>query len=253
MTTLNGLLCAGSLYIERLNATGVGQGLIGPLNTTKLEIKPTSENKPRLSKQVGTFGQAIDSVDIPGPTEIAIALDDQPTEIVELALQGTSEVLNAPAGTITAEVATLIKNRWVEFSLSNVVAAGLIVTDTGNADAVLGLGVDFEINYQMGMIKPIAGGSIEDGGDIKITATSNAYTGTRVKSGGALGTKYRVLLDGKNLANGKPIKLTIGKCSLSPSNGTDFMAGDYVSTELGGKIEIGSNGVAPYFFDEMDV
>ena len=65
MTTLNGLLCAGSLYIERLNAAGVGQGLIGPLNTTKLEIKPTSENKPRLSKQVGTFGQAIDSVDIP--------------------------------------------------------------------------------------------------------------------------------------------------------------------------------------------
>jgi len=252
MNQSQGLLCAGDFYLEKLNAQGVGEGLIGPLNTTKLEIKPTSEDKTRLSTKKATFGQAADSVTIPGPTEISIALDDQPTEVVEIALNGTSEAIDIAAGNITAEAVVLITGRWTEFSLANVVATGLVVTDTDNADAELGLGVDFEINYQLGMIKPLAGGAVEDSGNIKISATSNAIAGTRVKAGGALGTKYRIILDGQNLANGKNIKLTVGKCSLSPSNGTDFMAGDFVSTELSGQIELGAMGVAPYFFDETD-
>lgn len=252
MSESTGLLCAGDFYLEKLNAQGVGGGLIGPINTTKLEIKPTSEDKTRKSTKKADFGQTADSVTIPGATEISIALDEQPTEVVEIALNGTSEAINVGAGSITAEAVVLVKNRWTEFSLSNVVSDGLVITDTDNADAPLVVGDDIEINYQMGMVKPIAGGAVEDGGNIKITATSNAITGTRVKAGAALGTKYRVLLDGQNLANGKNVKLTVGKCTLSASNGTDFMAGDFVSTELSGQIELSAQGVAPYFFDETD-
>lgn len=252
MSNSQGLLCAGNLYIEMLTAAGVGGGLFGPINTTKLEIKPTSENKLRTSMKKETFGQTADSVTIPGATEISITLDEQPTEIVEMALAGTSEVINHEAGNIAAEVAVLVKGRWTEFSLSNVTTAGLLVTNTDDTDAELGLGVDYEINYQLGMIKPIAGGAVEDGGNVKITAASNAYTGTRVKAGIALGTKYRVILDGENLVNGKSIKLTVGKCSLAPNNGLDFMSSDYVSTELTGQVEIPQDGIAPYFFDEVD-
>lgn len=253
MNTSQGLLCSGDFYLERLSAQGVGQGLIGPLNTTKLEIKPTSEDKTRNSTKKSTFGQALDSVQIPGPTEIAITLDDQPADILEMALQGVSEIINVDAGTITAESVTLIKGRWVEFSLRNVTSTGLVITDSSNADAPLVVGDDVEINYQMGMIKPIVGGAVEDGGDVKITASSNAYTGTRIKGGTTSNLKYRVILDGENLVNGKAVKLTVGKCSLMPNNGTDFMAGEFVSTELTGKIEIVDTAIPSYILDELSL
>lgn len=248
-----GLLLSGDFYIEPLDASGNGEGLFGPLNTTKLEIKPTSEEKTRTSKKKATFGQAADTVEVPGPTEVSVAIDDQPGEVLSMALQGTSEDINVAAGNITAEEVTLIAGRWVEFSLSNVTTEGLTITDSSNADAELVIGDDVEVNYQLGMVKPVVGGAVEGGGAIKITAASNAYTGTRVKGGTASNRKYRLLLEGENLANGKKVKLAVGKCSLMPSNGTDLMAGEYVSTELTGKVEIVDSAVAPYILEEVDV
>lgn len=250
---MNGILCAGDMYLERIADNGAGLGLIGPLNTTKLEIKPTSESKSRKSTKQASYGQLLDDVIIPGATEITIAIDDQPSEVVEMALQGEAEPINQGAGDLTAVAVTLLAGRWTELPNSNLVSLAASVTDSSNADAPLDIGADVEINWADGLIRPVVGGAIENGGPVKVTASFNALKGTRVKGGLASSNRYRLVLKGKNLANRKPIRLNVPLCTLSPSNGTDFMAADYVSTELTGKVILVSENAVPYSYEEHEV
>ena len=63
--TDKGLLLAGDVYIAEIN-NGVKGPLIGPINVNEITVTPpTTEEKSRISKKRSTFGQALDSVQLP--------------------------------------------------------------------------------------------------------------------------------------------------------------------------------------------
>jgi hypothetical protein len=115
----------------------------------------------------------------------------------------------------------------------------------------LALGTDVEMNYAAGLIRALPDGAMAAGGDITITATYLAVTGTRIKGGVRSQLKAKIKLDGTNLTNGKSIKLDIPQASLSPTSEIDFMASEFVSGSLGGTINLVQGKAEPFTYDEM--
>ena len=118
---MSGLLVAGNFFVDRLNAQGQSTGIIGPINTTKLAIKTDADEKVRGSKKKDSYGQALSVVKIAKPVEVEWSFDDQPAELIAMALLGDTQVLNTGSGTLTDEAVTLPDNqRWIQIGRAHV-------------------------------------------------------------------------------------------------------------------------------------
>jgi len=246
---MSGLLLAGDVYIDLLDSTNQSTGLIGPINTQKLTIKNEAESKSRTSKKKGSYGQSLDTVTIPKPVEIEMEFDDQPSELIAALLMGESVALNTGAGSLTdADITLPANNLWADIGKHNIEEAGLVVKQGAT---VLTLGTDYEINYAAGLIRALSGGAVAAGGAVTISCTYLATSGTRIKGGVRSQLKARIKVDGKNLANGKNVKLDIPQASLSPTSEIDFMASEFVSGSLGGTINLVPGATEPFTYDEV--
>lgn len=245
----NGILLSGNVFLDLLTDAGVSTGLIGPINTIKLAIKANSESKDRNSTKKEGFGNALDSIPIPAPTEVTFEFDDQPSDLLAALFLGEQSTLTSAAGTLTAADFILpAKQRWVELGQVNFTDVGLIVTDGTDP---LALNTDYVIDYAAGLIRAVAGGAMDTGGAIKVTASYQAVTGTRITGGTKSQIKARIMLDGKNLANGKTIKLDIPQTVLKSDTEIDFMNSEFVTGSLSGKIILATGQTEPYIYTEI--
>ena len=105
MTTARGFLGAGDLYISRYD-TGTLAFLPyqGPYESTKFQIKATTKLVEMTSRSRDGYGQLVESVPLPQPTEFEIALAEVNKESLTLALLGTQASLTQSSGTATDEV-----------------------------------------------------------------------------------------------------------------------------------------------------
>lgn len=246
----DGYLIAGNVFVQRLNKQGQPDGgAIGPINTTKLAIKVESESKQRTSSRKADYGQVLDDVRIPKPTVINWAFDDQPTELVAMALMGEVVTINDASGALTDHAITLpADQKWVEVGQKNFTAAGLMVKQ-GATELVLN--TDYEFNYALGLIRAVKGGKVDAGGAVTFTGQYNARSGKRIN--GALNSQIRVRLfgEGENLANGKQVEFEIYDVSMSPSSELDLASTDFVGAEFEGTAKISAGKAAPFVVDEI--
>lgn len=248
---MSGLLLAGDIYIDRYDDTGNLTGLVGPLNTTQLSINTPSESKDRPSSQKASYGQALDSVTLAQATEIAIQLDDQPAEMLAMALMGELEELTQGAGTVTDTPITLpAGNRWFALTHRNLQQAG--VTAKLAADDSPIAAPAFEVNYADGLVRTVPGGVLDTGTAtaIKLSYGYAAVSSTLIKGGVKPTINARILVKGRNLANGKVVNAEIPKASLAPTQAIDLLASDYVSTSLAGKAILMPGETAPVYLEQ---
>lgn len=247
---MSGLLVAGNFFVDRLNEQGQSTGIIGPINTTKLAIKTDADEKVRTSKKKQSYGQALAVIKIAKPVEVEWSFDDQPAELIAMALLGDATVVNSGSGNLTDEAVTLPNNlRWAEIGKTNLATAGLAVKK--GAD-VLVLGTDYEINYALGLIRAIKGGAVEAGGAITVTAQHNAISGTLIKGGIKSQVRARIFGEGTNLETGLPIKLDVFDAALAPTSAVDFAASEFVSATLAGKAQLVTGKDAPFEYLELN-
>tara|TARA_R110002033_G_scaffold124195_1_gene166314 strand:- start:4592 stop:5347 length:756 start_codon:yes stop_codon:yes gene_type:complete len=247
---MSGLLVAGNFFVDRLNALGQSTGIIGPINTTKLAIKTDADEKVRGSKKKDSYGQALSVVKIAKPVEVEWMFDDQPAELIAMALLGDTQVLNSGSGNLTDAPAVLPTNqRWLQLPQQNFASVGFDVKDGATT---LVLGTDYEVNYALGLVRALKGGAIEAGGAVTVTGQHNAISGTLVRGGINAQTRARIFGEGTNLETGKPIKLDIFDASLSPTAALDFAASEFVSATLAGKAQLVAGKNHPFEYIEMD-
>lgn len=246
---MSGLLLAGDVYFDRYDDLGNLTGSVGPINTTKLEINTPSESLERPSQQKDSYGQALDDITLAQATQMAITFDDQPAELLALALMGAVEEVSQGAGNIADFALTLPSNgRWVKLPHGNLEQAGisakLAADDSPVSDAA------YEVKYAMGLVRATPGGALANGGDIKLSYSHAATDATRIKGAMRPTARVRVLVDGTNLANGRPVKLDVPEYNCAPTSAVDLMAQQYVSTELGGKVILRDGETAPFYLDQ---
>lgn len=247
---MNGLLVAGNFFVDRLNAQGQSTGIIGPINTTKLAIKTDADEKVRGSRKKESYGQALSVVKIAKPAEVEWSFDDQPAELIAMALLGDTQVVNSGSGTLTDEAVTLPDNqRWVQLPKTNFATLGFTVKKDATT---LVLGTDYEVNYALGLVRALKGGAVEAGGAVTVSGQHNAISGTLVRGGIKAQTRERVFGEGTNLETGKPIKLDIFDASLKPTAALDFAASEFVSATLAGKAQLVAGKDHPFEYLELD-
>ena len=119
-----GLILAGDLYIGEVDhdAKLVG-GFYGPINVPQLQITPPTVNKVvRTSKQRATYGQALDSLNIPGdPASILVSFDSLPAKTLAEALGGTVAETIVEEDDGVDEITIGALNTWVDLSEKRII------------------------------------------------------------------------------------------------------------------------------------
>lgn len=246
----DGILLAGNIFVDRLNEQGVSTGQIfGPINTTKLGIKAEADSVVRTSNKKGSKGQALDDVKIGKPTVVTWEFDDQPAEMIALALMGDVAAINDAAGTLTDEAITMPANQsWVAVPGQNFTNDVVVK----QATVTLAVGVDYEFNFALGMVRAIKGGALDAGGSITVTGSYNARSGKRINGATVSQTRLRIFGEGTNLANGKQVNFEIYDTSMMPTSELDLASSEFVTAALEGTAKLVTGKKEPYYIDELD-
>ena len=249
MGTARGFLGAGDLYIDRYDAAlQAFVGEAGPYECVKLEIKPNSDIKEMASKSKAAYGTVVESVPVPKPSELTVELGEVDRVGLAMALFGKIATLTVGAGTMTAEAFVAKKGFWVQTSKRNLVAAGLLLTNTG-ATVTYVLGTDYLVNYVLGTIKVLAGSAIVDGASLKLTGTSNAIDGTTIQGSTETQVRARFRLDGVNFVDQSPCIVTIYEAVLTPDKAFDFLQDNFATISLKGRMKIPTGFLVPFIVE----
>jgi hypothetical protein len=243
-------MLAGDVYIDRLTDDGQSTGYLDPVNTTKLALtQPDPDTKTRVSNMKDTLGQALDSINFPKPAELSIAIDDQPTDILAMALLGSVEVYSQGSGTVVDEAVTLVHGKWVPLANRNINSAGFSLATAAVPGTPKVEGTDYQVNRAAGLIKALNAGT---GVACLVDYGHAAVEGSRVTGGTRPVCKCKILVDGKNLASGKLCTLEIDEATLSPTGEVDLLNGEFVTTELQGVMKTLPGKTNPYRYVEFD-
>ena len=253
MTAARGFLGAGDLYIARYNpAIGAFEDFTGPLETTKFEITPKVELKEMVSKGRASYGQVIESVTIPQPFEFTVDFAEVSGDTLVAALLGTKTDINIGSGTMTDLPVVIKKNAWVDIGHMNIATAGLSVKDATGVTTYV-LGTDYEINYRLGMLKVLTGSAVVDGATLEVTGTYGAVTGTQIAGGTQAQIRAKFRFDGKNFADGLPCIVEVYEAVIAASSAFDFLAGDFASVSLPGRLKTPTGKTEPFVVKLLDV
>ena len=232
---MDSFLGSGDLYIDRLSDAGVSQGAKIAGATTKFALNTESELKEQTGKGRDNYGQVIASATIPGKTNIGLTINQLDAENMALAFLGDVAPLTQAEQTGLAVTITAIADRYVEMGVEQI--SNVVVKDETDAETYA-LGVDYELNTRLGMIKVLPAGSIGDGDVLHVTLNAAAVSANKVTGSTSPIIRCKLVLDGKNYVNGKNCKVTVFEARLKPNTEVDFLSDDFLPLELEGLCEI---------------
>lgn len=238
-----GLIFAGAIYIAPVEQGVIG-AFNGPINVPSFELTPPSvEARNRISKQPGNYGQALDTVNIPGdPASLSISFDSMPAVLLAEALGGTSAAHSVTAGSVAAETVTLVEGQWVKLAHENIDGQSVQVTETAGSSS-LAVGTDVEVDTDAGLIKALNAGAATE---VEVDYDYNGETGTQVLGATEIQKPRHIVLVGKNLATGKRARVVVHEAVLSASEATDLMLDDYINGQLSGAMRTPLGEDSPY-------
>lgn len=252
MTAARGFIGAGDLYIARYNPTTAQfDAFKGPYEANKFEIKPAVDIKDNTSKGRNTYGQILETVTLPKPTEFTLELAEVNREGLSTALLGTDTDINVAAGSITDEAITAKLGAWVELSKQNFQTTGFLVKNTAGSTTYV-LDTDYEVNWRMGWIRAKVGGAITDAQALKVTGNTNAMTGTLIRGSTNAQIRARLRLDGINFADNLPVIVDVYEAVIAANSAFDFLQSDFAKVNLPGRLKTPVGKAEPYTVKLLD-
>lgn len=231
---MSGLLCSGNVRVAYVDDDGVlTGGYIGIVNPVKLSINtPDPDTIVRQSQQNDTYGQALDTIYKPKPTEIEFHTDDAgDKEVLGWAVNGTNAAYTQAGGAISAADYTAAKDQWIRLAHRSVT---LVVVTNSAATTTYVAGTDYIVDAAAGMIKITQAGAITDAQALKIAYTAAALTGRKISVGTRSQLQVRIEGDMRNLATGKAVHVVVPRAKLSPTGGLDLLGTEFLVSQLKG-------------------
>jgi hypothetical protein len=243
MSEARGFLGAGDIYIERFVA-GVSQGLAGPYFAGKFEIKPNVDKKELTSKGRESYGQVLESVTLQKPAGFTMELNEVNKESMVMALLGTESALAQASGSLAAVPVTVKLDRWVSVTKENLTGTQVVTHTSGTPTYVKG--IDYEINPHLGLIKAIVGGGIVDAASVKVTSTYAAVAGVLISGATNGDIRAKLIFDGKNQADGRPVIVTVWEAIIAADSAFDFLGSDFNTVNLPGTMKTPTGKTEPF-------
>lgn len=234
---MSGFLGCGTLLVARKD-NGVWGNYAEVGEATKFEITSNSELKERKSKKCDSYGQAVDSVQIPQPASVSAMVTDLNKETLAMAYFGTSLDEIITSGTVTAEAATAEIGKFIKTEQSNI--SDVVVSDVG-ATVTYVEGTDYALeNSSVGLVTVLEGGSIVEGQELELSYSHADFQSDLVTGGTNSSIKLRYLLIGKNLVDNTPVRVDVWESNAAPAAGVDFLSDEFSEVELSGTANIDS-------------
>lgn len=249
---MSGLLCAGDVYLDRLDADGNSTGLRKIGNATRFAINEPSERQQRTGRGRDNYGQVLDDVAIKQPSTIALTLDEVDKTNLAFALLGDTAAYSVTGASVTDESITAHIGAASALEFRNLDSGTPpTVTDSGGTTTYVE-GTDYTVDLRLGHITPLEGGSITEAEELLVSYTYLDAAGNKVSGGVQPQIRARVLLDGKNLADGKDILVNVDEARITPDSEVDFLASEFVPLSMTGSMKLLEGKAAPYTVDLPD-
>jgi hypothetical protein len=111
------------------------------------------------------------------------------------------------------------------------------------------LNTDYEVNYQLGMVRVLSTGAILNGASIKVSGTYTAITGTRIAGATQAQVRAAIIFDGKNVADDNPVVVNVWEAVISSGDLFDFLADGFGSIPLKGRMKTPNGKTEPFTVD----
>lgn len=184
-------------------------------NSETFNISPQSDEVTIISNLKDTFGQALETMRDPKPTQFSFDINTfNPETFAEVNL-GTVTERSTAGSTVTAEGHVAHLGKWIMADFAESMTA-MVVTDTATGLTEYILGTDYEFNNDVG-IRPLSSGSISEDEELDLDYTYETETGYKIA--GATDqelTKY-IFIDGFERIEGKDCKVKCYKAKFSPT------------------------------------
>lgn len=251
MAESRGFLGAGDLFLRRYVNGVLGQWQ-GPYEASKFEIKPNVDVKELVSKGRNTYGQVIESATIPQPADLTIDMQEVNKESLAIALLGTVAPLTQSGGTLTAEVLPndVVLDAWYPLSKHNLTGTP-VLTDSAAAVTYV-YGTDYIVDKSMGWVKALSTGAIPALSDgMKFTSAYLATAGNRISGMTDPSLRVQARLEGKNFADGLPVRVTVYEAVIAADSAFDFLQDDFGVISLPGRMKTPVGYTEPFIVDKM--
>ena len=246
---MSGFIGSGDLYFDRLDDSGNSTGgfiLIG--NATKLELKPDSDTKDRVSRQRDTYGQVLDSISLPKPTKISLSVDELQLSNLAIAMLGTVVEVSSTSGSVSPGSVGIGNftagqpNIWQQ--LPNTYISNVVLK---SADEVVEyvIGEDYNVNERLGLVETF-GDTINPDDELRISYSYSVPAQFRIDGSTQSVVKGKIKLDGVNRVNGQPVIVEIDEAVLSPKSAIDFLADKFLELSLEGVCRTLPGKTSPY-------
>lgn len=247
MSAARGFLGAGDTYVARFDPqTQLFLPYQGPYESTKFEVKATTKLVEMTSKSRGGYGQIVESVPLQQPTEFSLSLAEVNKESLTMALLGTQAAYTQAAAPVVDEVVVGHIGGWSQLTKSNLnPAVPPVVTNSAGVTTYV-LGTDYEINFQLGWIKVLVGGTITEGQSLKVDYTALAFAGTKILGARNAQLRAKILFDGINQADGSAAVVECWSAVMSSSAAFDFLADKFNEVPLTGRLTVPTGKTEPF-------
>lgn len=239
-----GFNACGDLYLQRIGTDAAYWGGAA-LNLTEVSISNNSEITTRTGRGTNSCGETLDSFATGTGSTITISTDEvADRNTMALLLRGTDTTVTQSETPVTDEsvTASIVNGQgyWIKLAYHPIKAASVTV-DTDPATTPYVEGTDYEIDYNLGMFRPIAGGGITDGDPLLIDYTYTAITGGWEITGGKLpSVKVKIIGIFKNKVDGSLFKFEAPQVTFSGEATLAFIGDDFATGSITGQLEIAS-------------
>jgi len=237
---------AGDLNIDVFDSDGNRTGELDVGNAILFAINaPTVDKKERVGFRRDNFAKTIKSVITKVEQELKFTLTDINRKNLALAMFGTDAAYTQTAGDNTAspESITGYVDKWTKLVSRNLDPETPPVVQDETDTTTYVEDTDYEIDYQVGRLKVLSGGSITDEDILHVASTWLAITG---------GYKIDVLevnkieayirMVGKDQAKDRDCEVIVYKAQIEPAGDLNWLSEDFVDLEFSGKILDTSDG-----------
>lgn len=217
---------SGEIYI---NGRDVGNASDFTIQTPKIDTKELK------SMRRDSYGNIVKSVPISFSQSLKFTLTDIDKDNLILAMYGEGSVISQTAGSVTDEVVTVIKGRWVPLARRKIKSSpAVVVTDSAGTTTYVN-GTDYNIDYESGRILALDAGSISNG-DVKVDYSYDAYTGYKVDANRQQLIEAELRFVGRDIAMGRNVEVVVYKVSIQPNSEVDLLSTDFIKLGFVGDI-----------------
>lgn len=246
---MSGFVGSGDLYVDRLTDNGESTGFLLVGNAIKVELKPESDTKDRVSRKRDSYGQVLDSVSIPKPTKLSISIDELQKTNLAIALMGTLSETTALSGSVSPGSVGISNFTAGSFDVWNSLPHTHISNVTlMDKDAVVEYVISegYSLNERLGLISVLSTGDITEAQELRIAYDYAVPAQSKIAGSTVSTVKARIKMDGINRVNGQSVILDIDEAILTPKSAVDFLSDTFLKLDLEGVCKTLSGKTSPY-------